>query len=320
MRFFNILLLAAVVALTGCKTYLGREKIYKIPSVKEKELGSKVLNQYWQYNVENGKVVLTNSEVRAVVYEKIEEKPYYYREAYLEYPIDRISYWAKLVKKEKDPVIKVIGGIFPGVFPFAVDLCRWGFRWLSYPCDAMANDWNLKEDGPGFWYRLSYFPFIANCNPFMLPPYLEDSVYVAGHTTHEDTPEEKELSKSKYSAEKEFGVPYSKRRFLLVNGKEFSLANMPGGKITIDLRRKEYIPYMLPEKDVRVQVKDKNKIVVDLKLKTTDLLQGEYLYLWNVAQDKNANLNTRLSALNKLHSLKVLDDNSFIKIQNSILY
>ena len=319
MKILNILLLAAIVVLTGCQTYLGREKIYQIPTVKENALESKVLERYWQYNVENGKIVLTNSEVRAVVYEKIEEKPYYYSEAYLEYPIDKISFVAKFVEDIKNPVGKVIVGIFPGVFPFAVDLCRWGFRWISYPIDALNNDWNLKEDGPGFWYRLAYLPVIANCNPFMLPPYLENSVYVAGHTKHESTPVEKEFSKSKYKADKEFGVIYSERRVLFINGKKVPLESMADGRITVNLRDKEYIPFMLPVKDVRVQVKDKNKTVIDLKLKTTDLMQGEHLYLWNIVQNKKANYGTRFAALNKLHSLSVMEDAYFLKLQKSML-
>ena len=327
MRFLNILLLTAVVLSSGCQTYLGRVKRYDHGKavINEVVIDSKDENEYWQYTIENGRLSLVNSVVRAISYDRMEEIPYCYEMVYLKYPLKRVSLLAYHFRglNMKNSLAKfltcsILACLPPGCFYLIGDFCRWGYRWIQYPF-AVYNNWNLKDDGPGLMYRIAYLPFIANCNPFMLPPYLVKPEEVGKYAVIEWSKYETEKKKFRYKTDREFGIPKNENRVLFINGQKVSLANMPGGYKTIDLRKKEYIPYMLPAKDVKIQVKVKNKTVVDLKIKTTDIIQGEYLYLWNIVNNQNANYGTRLSALNKLHSLKVIDNASYLKLKRNIL-
>ena len=233
------------------------------------------------------------------------------------FPLDRISWLAKYIEHDKYPYLHIINPL--AWFCAIGDMGRWAFRWIQYPLEA-CKDWNLeKEIGPGLMYRIAYFPVIANCNPFMLPPYIEDQNYVSRHMRCENSETYTATEKSILIKESESGVELSKNRFLYVNDKEIKLERMPGGKYTVNLRDPKLVPQMLPPQDIKLIVKDNKKNVIDLTIKTTGIMDGKHLYLWNLLNDKKADYSTRFIALHKLHDLKLLNNNDFANIKRSVL-
>lgn len=325
MKVLIALLLPVIIFITGCNTYLGKEKVYKEESVRLVEKDSELKGTYWQYNIADGKMTLTNSQVVAVSYDKFVDRPYYYKEKYIKYPLLRVSLTGEVLKESETVTIVANFLVNPMIYlVLSIDMTRWGLRWIQYPF-ASFTDWNLVpnqegvSEGPGFWYRLAYTPFIANCNPFMLPPYLCNSKYVSEHVEYENSPDETVTEKSLRIEEKEIGIDESRSRSLYIDGKEIPIRSMPGGKIEIDLRDKKLFPDLLPPRDFRLTVKDGNEKVIDFTLNTTDIIDGESLYLWNVVQNGNTHYNSRFTALNRLHALNMLNDSAFAEVQKNIL-
>ncbi|MBQ7395828.1 MAG: hypothetical protein IJW08_10370 [Lentisphaeria bacterium] len=326
MRIIALMAVALLISLCGCKTYLGKEKVNLKPlDPKFEKIDSELKSTHWQYNIADGKLTLTNSSVSDITYDKFVDHPYFFREKYIDFPLERFCFTADFALKNTKGRNKEIVAWFhvlnPGAWFMAIgDMCRWAWRWIGYPIDATNENWHLeKEYGPGLLYRIAYLPVIANCNPFMLPPYIDSKYYAQNHMYYQNSKTYTETKQSVYITERESGIESGKRRFLYVNGKEIKLENMPGGKYTVNLRDSKLVPRMLPPRDIKLTVKDNRKTVIDLTIKTTAVIDGEHLYLWNLLNDKKVDYRTRFIALHKLYDLKLINNNDFADIKKNIL-
>ena len=311
MRNAPVIVLLGVVALllcSGCDTYLGYHYDSVQPDIKQVEKSSSEKQRYWQYQLHGKKLKLFHSVVEEV---KIDEtKRFSHRRVDTYY--ESIEGTRSAVKKlGSKPIVTIVIA-----FPFA--LVADGLLWIG---DAFVswgkcwNSWQLDEHWPNFMYILGYMPFICVINPFMDAPYMS-----LGHrrfVMHE--PEVYQIDHSSVFREREKLLSPDKGCTLMLNGLKRKLSIGDSGIAEIDLREWLGNKPLIPEFPLELSLQYGWSEVVKLKFTSTQLLDGEELYLLRLARDENAPLSARLKAVGVLRQQGVVASDNADAMVRSLL-
>lgn len=296
--------LSVCCVLTGCRSYLGKDYDQSATPVTEKKMVSETPMEYfWQYQLKDGRLTLLNSSRNLQVYDLNEKDTVMVYDVYLKFKTDNFTYLTS----------------WPPYVSLVFDVCRFVGRWFVYPCWAVGRSWHFRKDqGPGFWYSLAYCPVIANLNLFMLPPYLLADGE-SGQYYREKQGTQSIVRHTKLCVEIEREVEQRANRCVLVDGKKFELDKTPHGTYTLNLRDKSVIPYILPERDIHIQVVDNGKNTIDLKVTAGDLLDSGELTQWQTWKNPAYDIRTRIKALEALRTAGRIDFKTAAAMESDLL-
>ena len=285
----------------GCETYLGYHYDELPPEVRETAKSRNEKAQFWQYELHGKDLKLYHSVLSEVRYDVARN-----------FRRRRVETYADVHHKDKSYVRQAFETepVFTAAVIAPIILCGDLLRCLGHSLLSVGyvwrHKWNLDEYSPNILYMLGYMPVFGQLNPFMEAPYMYDhlpwwirkvstdriDVY---RTTHNDVLREVEsLQKS------------DRKCVLQVNDVKFEFSVGDSGITEIDLRQRWGGRSLLPESAMRLTLSYGGEKVIDLKLKSTQLLDGEELYLWQLLQDETANSDVRLKAFLVLRRQGVL--------------
>lgn len=319
MRSFPVIASFAVVLLlgSGCETNLGHHYDNLRSDIEQAEKSSSEKQRYWQYQLHGRRLKIFHSAVEEV---RIDETLRYSRrrvDAYLDLP------QRSLVKRLFGKSVATGVLVFP--LAFCLDVVMVCGNAVT-SCFACWGDWQLDAYGPNFMYILGYMPVICAVNPFMDAPYMDgcdlrnpDGINHGSQRFVYGESEVYRVDHNNVFREREKLVKPERECTLKLNGLKRKLEIGDSGIAEIDLREWLKGKPLIPEFPLELSLKCGWRTVVELKLKSTQLLDGDELYLLRIARDEKTNLSARLKAVDLLRRQGVLAPDRAEAMKRSLL-
>ena len=310
---FTFSCLAVLVFCCGCETYLGYHYIELKPEKGREAVKSrKEKARYWQYKLQGKDLKIFHSAVDETRFSVTENLRRRRIDQYADVPSDKKGVTRQVFASN------VAGGVVLLPCLLITDMALAPFKsFRSIFC--VWQNWQLDENRPNILYILGYMPIIGPLNFFMEAPYMYEGEPWRVRNVPSDEIDVYATKRRCIVRETESLRNPASECVLMIDDLKIDLPFNLSGTADVDLRQQWGNRPLLPESAVRLALRCGKSKVFDLKFESTQLLNGEELYLWRLLKDDKADCSARLKALSILRREGILEPRAADALLKSLL-